>query len=164
MRYFETRVLAARSHVAPAFWFKKGCSKNAAAQCKQRFIYLGRADENWNLKWHQPCESRLKLRGVDSSNCSNWQVLTCLHVSCFPATEKLLDTIMARMVEVTLPGVARNLVLSFMKPLLVFSVKKHQIALRSIKKQQPIQPSHSYSLALHLRYPESRIKPWSVHK
>lgn len=27
---------------------------------------------------------------------------------------------MARMVEVTLPGVARNLVLSFMKPLLVF--------------------------------------------
>lgn len=57
---------------------------------------------------------------------------------------------MARMVEVTLPGVARNLVLSFMKPLLV--------------KQQPIQPSHSYSLAVHLRYPESRIKPWAVHK
>ena len=36
--------------------------------------------------------------------------------NAFQGSEKLLETMIARIVDVTLPGVDRNLVLSFMKP------------------------------------------------
>ena len=82
---------------------EQSCCARTMRACCTGFLYLRGFDNDWHL----------------ASNLGRVSLAMGLHSlggDCKGAAEKLLETMMARIVEVTRPGVDRNLVLSFMKP------------------------------------------------